>query len=70
MGSRGGEEEPSALFEEEETDPSLANSLEKVCVGQHQAGSQSFPGHTHGSELRDMMRPSASAPRAPAAQLD
>lgn len=32
MGSRGGEEEPSALFEEEETDPSLANSSEKVCV--------------------------------------
>lgn len=32
MGSKGGEEEPSALFEEEETDPSLANSSEEVCV--------------------------------------
>lgn len=43
MGSRRGEEEPSALFEEEENDPSLASSSEKVgasATRKHQAGSQ------------------------------
>lgn len=73
MGSRGGEEEPSALFEEEETDPSLANSSEKVCASptpNTKQAHRSFPGHTLRSELTGMMRLSASAARAPAAELD